>query len=245
MTFRAALMSLLLLATFAASVLAQPASPPSTGSLTLMSRPAGASFRITGDQSVVGRTPMTLDRGLIGRYHVSAEDIGYERWKRSITLDGYSADTLWMTLKTKNAAMAGLRSLILPGWGQFYDDHPGRGMVFMVLGVAAGAGYVVTDARYRDRVDEFDAAVAADLVAGTPETAAARDRASTRAEDARDLRQDVLIAAGAIWGLSVIEAAISVPHPVGPVMLGGLPAPRVALGGTGVGYAWTVAQVRF
>ena len=38
--------------------------PGRVGSLTLMSRPAGASFRIEGDVMVVGRTPMTFDRGL-------------------------------------------------------------------------------------------------------------------------------------------------------------------------------------
>lgn len=250
MAVRAALLSLLLLASVAAPVLAQSGAPAPTGSLTLMSRPSGAAVRISGDQSVVGRTPMTLDRGLVGRYRVSADDIGYERWKRTITLDGYSADTLWMTLKTKSGVMAGVRSIIFPGWGQFYDDHPGRGVVFMALGVAAGTGYVVSDLRYQDRVDEFHAADAAYQAATTPEaiaeTFAARARASERADDAYDLRNDVVIAAGVVWGLSVLDAAIFVPRPVGPVLLGALPAPRPrSAGARGGGFTFTFAQVRF
>jgi hypothetical protein len=246
MTVRAALLTMLLLAA-AAPVLAQPpaADVLPAGSLTVMSRPHGASFRLTGDQSVVGRTPITLDRGLAGRYVVSGSEIGYERWKRTVTLDGFSADTLWMTLKEKSAAMAGMRSLIVPGWGQFYVDHPGRGALVMVGMAAAGVGWLVTDRRYDDRLGDLESANAALAAAVTPaeiaDAQAARDAAAEDAEDARDLRQSVLIAGGVLWGLSVLDAVIGVPRPVGPVLLGA----RIAPARRGdPGFTITFAQLR-
>ncbi|MBI1796584.1 MAG: PEGA domain-containing protein [Candidatus Eisenbacteria bacterium] len=252
MTVRTALVASLMAVAIAAPAWAQvPARsmPGTTGSLTIMSRPSGASFRLIGDQSVVGRTPMTLDRGLAGRYRVWGEDIGYERWKRAIALDGVTADTVWMTLKTKSGLMAGLRSFIIPGWGQFYDDHPGRGTVFMLAGLATGAGAVYAQSVYRNRVDDFQAADAAYQAATTPaeiaSTFAARTAASRRAQDAYDARRWVAIGGAALWGLSWLEAAISVPHPVGPILLGGatgfVPAPSA----TGDGVTVTVAQMRF
>lgn len=225
MTLRAALSSLLFALVTAAPALAQTTS--STGSLTLMSRPVGASFRIVGDQVVVGRTPVTLDRGFAGRYRVSGSEIGYERWSRSLVLDGVTADTLWMTLRQKGALRAGARSLILPGWGQRYDEHPARGMVFLIAEIAAGAGLGVAELRYRDRVDAFEAADAAYRAAQTPAGAdaafAARQSAADRAEDTYQLRQVLLGAAVTIWGLSVIEAAAFVPRPVGTILLGAGP----------------------
>lgn len=239
MIVRAALLLLLLLLS-AAPVLAQPprsqaAGAMFVGSLTVMSRPGGAAVRISGDQSVVGRTPFTLDRGLVGRYVITGSEIGYERWRRTITLDGVSADTIWMTLSEKNAVAAGLRSILVPGWGQFYDHHPGRGTIFLGAAILAGAGYLFTDIRANNREEDLAEAT-------TPEEI---DHAAGRLEDARDLRKYVLIAGGVVWGLSVIDAVVSVPRPVGPVLLGARIAPslRIAAGAPGVDV--TIARLGF
>jgi hypothetical protein len=238
MIVRAALLPFLLLL-LAAPVLAQPPRSQNpgfltAGSLTVMSRPGGAAVRITGDQSVVGRTPFTLDRGLVGRYVITGSEIGYERWRRTISLDGVSADTIWMTLSQKNPAMAGLRSIILPGWGQFYDDNPGRGTIFLGAAILAGAGYAFAEIRMNDREDDLAAAT-------TPEEV---EHATERLDDARDLRKYVLIGGGVVWGLSVIDAIASVPRPVGPVLLGARIAPSLRLTGRdGVGV--TIARLGF
>jgi hypothetical protein len=251
MTVRAALLPLLLAVAAAAPAFAQTAGP--TGSLTLMSRPAGASFRIEGDLVVVGRTPMTLNRGLAGRYRVSGSEIGYQHWSRSLVFDGVSADTVWMTLRQKSALMAGARSLILPGWGQFYDEHPVRGMVFLIGGIAAGAGLGVAELRYRDRVDEQEAADvalrAAQSGADADAASAVLRRATDKAEDAYQLRRILLGAAAAVLGLSVIDAAAFVPRPVGTILLGAGPgdsnSARRGLPAAGPRIAMTLARVKF
>ena len=228
MIARLALLLIAFLAFCAAPAFAQIS--PTTGSLTIMSRPDGAWFRVAGDQAVVGRTPVTLDRGLVGRYHVSGGEIGYERWRRSITLDGVTADTLWMALKTKSGLMAGVRSMILPGWGQFYDDHTDRGTFFLAAGLAAGAAVGITDIRYHHRLDESPL---------NPK----------RVDDARKLRSVTIGVAAGVWALSVLDAVAFVPHPVGPVLLGaveGLPAASgVPTRPEGTRFAMTVARLKF
>jgi hypothetical protein len=251
MTVRVALLPLLLAFASAAPAFAQPAGP--TGSVTLMSRPDGASFRIQGDVTVVGRTPMTLNRGLAGRYRVFGSEIGYSRWSRTMEFDGMSADTVWMTLHQKSGFMAGARSLILPGWGQFYDEHPVRGVMFLIGGLAAGAGVGVAELRYRHRVDDFNAAEAAYQAAQNQADAnaafAARERAGDRAEDAYQLRRVLMGAAAAVVGISVLEAAASVPRPLGTILLGAGPGGSnpsgrgLRTGGPAV--TMTLARVKF
>ena len=209
MMVRAALFSLLLTLGATAPALAQ--NPGPSGSLTLMSRPAGASFRIEGDVTVVGRTPMTFDHGLAGRYRINGFEVGYDRWSRTVMLDGVSADTVWFTLRQKSALMAGARSLLVPGWGQAYDEHPVRATLFLISALGAGAGVGIAHWRYRDRVDDYDAAVLAN--AGVV-------RAAARVAHARQLRMIMLGIAGGVVGLSVIDAVASVPRPVGTILLG-------------------------
>lgn len=251
MTLRAALLSLLVAVAPAAPVVAQAPSP--TGSLTLMSRPSGASFRIVGVQEVIGQTPVTLDPWLAGRYRIYGSEIGYDRWSRSLLFDGVSADTLWMTMRRKNPLKAGGRSLLLPGWGQFYDQHPSRGVMFLVAGITAVTGVAVAGLRYRDRVDDTEAAEAAYRAAQTPADAiaalAAWQGATNEAENAYELRQVLIKVGAAVWGLSVIDAVAFVPRPVRPILLGAGPggsnAARRNLPADGPRIAMSFARVRF
>jgi hypothetical protein len=214
--------ALVLLASPVPAARAQQAAAP--GSVTMLSRPAGVGFRLAGEEVVSGRTPMTLQRGLSGRYRVTGFERGFESWKRRITLDGGRADTVWMTLRPKSALLAGARSLLVPGWGQFYSDHPARGLVCMAAAVGAGVTLAVFADRYRQRVDEYDAADARYKSAGTLDaltaTFAERQWASRRAEDAYDLRQIAFGAACGVWGVSLLDAAFSVEPGRAPVRLG-------------------------
>lgn len=217
MTLRSVLLPLLVAAAQAAPVAAQAANP--TGSLTLMSRPAGALFRITGDQEIAGRTPVKLSPWLAGRYRITGSEIGYDRWRREVVFDGMTADTLWMTLRQKTALKAGGRALLLPGWGQLYDQHPRRGLMVLIGAVAAGVGVVVAEVRYSDRVDEVGAAQAAYLAAPTPAAGAAWQRAVDRMNEAQLLRQGFVWSGVGIWGLGVIDAIAFVPRPLRPTTL--------------------------
>ena len=156
------------------------------GSVTVLSRPSGAWFTLRGGQRIAGRTPLTLSRGLMGRYHVAVGSAGYETWRSPIVLDGVRADTLWATLRPKHAWLAAARSMVVPGWGQFYGGRPGRGWVLLSAGLVATAGVVAAEVRARDRPDDAEAR---------------RWRAAARG------------AVGGVWGLGFLDAALSFKPP--------------------------------
>lgn len=215
MTVRLPLFAALVLLTAASTASAQTAAPP--GSLTILSRPTGASYRLVGEQEIVGRTPATLVRGLAGRFRVEGFRPGYERWHRTIMVDGAGADTVWMTLHRKSPALAGLRSLVVPGWGQFYTEQPARGTIYLTAAAAAGVVLALAQQRYQQRLDDYRAADERYLGASTVDAINAafleRAAASRKVDDAYSTRQIVLGAAAGVWGLAVLDAVAWFPRP--------------------------------
>jgi hypothetical protein len=176
--------------------------------LTILSRPAGASCRIEGDRVVVGRTPLTIERGLVGRYKVRSVEPGYEGWERVIQLSGATSDTLWMTLRSKNAFKAGVRSLILPGWGQFYSQRSGMGWTYLAAAGLAGAGAIVANVEYQNRLDDISTAV----------SLKDRQNAIKKADDAYNERQDALAVAAGVWLASFLDAMVFFPDNRSPLL---------------------------
>jgi hypothetical protein len=164
---------------------AQPPSPAS-GSVTVFADPAGCRVKLIGVQMIEGHAPFTLSRGLAGHYTVAAEQRGYEAWRRTIVLDGASSDTVWIKLRAKTPFLAGLRSAVLPGWGQFYDSRTGRGWLMLGMGAVAGGAALWTEVEYSDRVDDGD------------------DPASV--EEARNDRQLALTIAVGVWAFNVLDS---------------------------------------
>jgi hypothetical protein len=213
--------------TVAALALASgPASAqPESGALTVLSRPNGAAFRLLGEQGIVGRTPMTLARGLSGRYVLQSAEPGYEPFRRSIVLDGLRADTVWMALRAKQPWSAAMRSLVLPGAGQFYSGRSNSGWTYLIATAAAAGAFAVTAQRYQQRVDDYDQADARYQAAATVgEVAAAfeaRRKASQDAEDAYDLRQIALGVTAGVWALGALDAMFLFPrYGGGPLWMG-------------------------
>jgi len=190
----------------ATAALAQDTNPP--GSLTILSRPTGASCRIDGDRVIVGRTPLILERGLVGRYRVHSMEPGYEPWERKINLSGASADTLWMDLRAKSAWRAGLRSLVIPGWGQFYSQRPGWGWTWLTLAGLSTAGAIVANNEYQNRLDDIDKAI----------SLADRQDAIQKADDAYNDRQIAIAVAAGVWIANSLDAVIFFPHKRAPLL---------------------------
>jgi uncharacterized protein DUF5683/PEGA domain-containing protein len=202
--------SLLLLTTATAHAQEPPA--VASGTLTVLSRPSGAAFRMSGDQVVVGRTPATIQRVLVGRYRVESFEAGFENWNRTVMLDGLSADTLWMVLRAKTRAKAAARSALLPGWGQLYSGRTRHGWGYLAGGLAGGAALLITHLQYQQRVDEYDS-----IPNGDPNKPAAYFHAE-RAYDARTVTGAIV---AGIWAINVIDAAALFPRVrVGAATLG-------------------------
>ncbi len=221
---RLAGLALLATVTLAATAAAQTSNP--TGSLIVMSRPSGASFRLVGGQVITARTPIVIERGLSGRYRLQSLEPGYNRWSRTLELNGVTADSVWMTLSPKSAAAAGLRSLIVPGWGQGYSARPAASAFWLTTALLVAGGAATVQVIYQQRQDDLTAAEKALAAASNATTLAAHDRAAQRFDDAKNWRGIAGGVAAGVWGLNFIEAIVDFPRiRAGQVGLTVVPAP--------------------
>lgn len=191
---------------------ARAAIPTPTGTLTVLSRPPGTSFQIKGAVEISGRTPLTLTPRVTGRYELRSTEPGYSTWRRVLNFDGVSPDTVWMTLSRKSQVGAGLRSMVIPGWGQFYSSHPASGMVFLGAAVLAGAGFGLSRLRYEDRQNGVDEAIVRLNASNTAATRAALESAVSERDDALRLRRIAGGVLGGVWAISFIETLARFPN---------------------------------
>ncbi len=118
-----------------------------TTGFVITSQPPGAVVELSGDLVLRGVTPWRLDRPLSGAYEVRAFKSGYEIWEGYTVLSASRSDSLSIRMTRKTPLKAGLRSAILPGWGQYYTGQGGKGAAFAIAEAAALAGVLWTDAQ--------------------------------------------------------------------------------------------------
>lgn len=110
--------------------------------------------------------------------------------------------------KVKSPGGAVLRSLALPGWGQFYTGHKVRGSLTAVLETAFFAGAIVNYRdrnRLRDRLSELENEHGSDWPVDDPERVAL----NTRIKNAQQKGGDYLAYGLTTLLLSVIDSYVS------------------------------------
>jgi hypothetical protein len=193
---------------------AAPASPPASaaGSITITSRPTGANVRLVGGPIVTGHTPLTISRGLLGPFQLEVSGRGYETWKRRIYLDGMSADSVHARLSPKHIWWAGLRSTLMPGWGQFYSERPKSGWTYISLGAAAGGVLAAYQIKYNGRVRQQDKSYEELQSATTPQDIQAAqadyDTRTIRVDEAAHQRNVALAVLGVVWSVNLADALV-------------------------------------
>ena len=105
--------------------------------VVVKSSPPGAVVELVGQHVFRGVTPWTLDRGLSGTYEVRAFKAGYDEWEGYVLLSASRRDSVFIRLSRKTPLSAGLRSAIVPGWGQFHTGQRGKGTMFFELPCAS------------------------------------------------------------------------------------------------------------
>jgi hypothetical protein len=194
------------------------------GALTFLSRPAGAQVRLRGPQDLAGRTPLTLDREAGGRYRITGAAPGYETWRRTMVIDVARTDTVWMALRRKSPLLAGLRSTLFPGWGQFYEEHPVHGWTMLLASSGATATLVTAAVRYRDKLDLYEDLARRYSANPTPQNLLIRDAAFEEQSRAYDFRRNMVYTTAAVWGLNVLDALVfGPPRPPAGMTLGIVP----------------------
>ncbi len=243
-------MKRILITTFILSLGLALASAPANAaeSLTVQSNPPGAEFTLDGDASLSGVTPATLNFPLIGEYRLTVTRHGYEKYQTRLVLDPSKPLQVDVDLSPRTGSKAAIRSLFLPGWGQFYTEEKTKGFAFSLLFTGALLAYSsanddfeTKEDDYSRRRDEYDNALARgssldDISRRYQLLVAAQD-------DAYEAESDRRIAIGAVigvWGLSVLDALLFSPSDRGTFSVKGVEVAPSA-GASGLGLTLTKA----
>jgi len=208
---------LLLLAVAVLAALACGDAAAQRGGVVITSTPPGAVVALSGDHEFRGITPWRLNRGLVGAYDVQAVMRGYENWDGRTFLSGTQRDSLNIRLMPKTPLKAGVRSAILPGWGQYYNDQRQKGTLFFLAEVAALGGTLWADVRRQDAMDAFEAARReyrlAEQVDGMDAAYEVMLRKFDDLEKWDGRRRRLAYVAAAVWLANVVDATVLFPAP--------------------------------
>jgi len=190
-----------------------------TTGFVIISQPPGAVVELSGDVVLRGVTPWRLDRPLSGAYEVRAFKSGYEIWEGYTVLSATRSDSLSIRMTRKTPFKAGLRSAILPGWGQYYTGQGGKGAAFAIAEAAALAGVLWTDAHVREAQEDYDDAAViygnAEQIDEIEDARAELFRAHDELSSWHEQRKRWSYAAAAIWLANVLDASLLFPTPGG------------------------------
>lgn len=127
----------------------------------ILTRPTGAIVFLEGEYGLAGRAPYTVTHFLRGNYRIKTKLRGYEDWSTDYYFNGKGNDKISIKLSPKTRVKALARSALVPGMGQAYSDQRVKGMIISALQFSSLAIFVRQELRYRDNIDDFNAALAA------------------------------------------------------------------------------------
>ncbi len=229
--FLRAVGALLLVALVVMSPVAETAAqgPRGSGSVVITSSPPGAVVELRGEHAYSGVTPWRLDRGLSGVYEIFATKAGYADWTGSTSVSAGRTDSLFIRMTRTSQMATGLRSAILPGWGQFYAGQKLKGTVFLLAEAGAVTGVLVADSKREDAMRIHERAIRAYNSADqVDEIEAAYDEMLNAFDDVErwhENRKRWIYVAGAVWIANVLDAALLVPSESGG-LFAALPDPN-------------------
>jgi hypothetical protein len=191
---------------------------------TIDSNPPGAFLTLEGEYRVSATTPCQIPDNIIGSYRLKARLPGYESWNGDILILPNQDNKFAVNLAPKTRIKASLRSLIIPGWGQYYSGQKTRSMIIGLGTIGAGVAALIADNDYRRKRDDyFDAKI--DLAnAHTQEEidrlwtlTRSKNRDAYNAETTRNTLAGLAIG---MWAYNVLDAMIFFPE---HRLLSGLP----------------------
>ncbi len=209
---RSFLTCVLLVGLGSATALGQSAT---SGSVQIVSSPPGCTVYLTGETEIITTTPAQIPGGLRGTYLVHATRPGYERWHQAVVFDPGAPQTLAIDLVPKTRIKAAMRSLVIPGWGQFYAEEKGRGTFWGLSVLVSGVVGTIYELRYQDRKDEWEDGLDrfrdATSVSEKEQVREEVLRLQDRAYDAESTRRLVWSITAGIWAANVVDALVFFP----------------------------------
>jgi hypothetical protein len=203
----------------AATAFAQSESRSPKGTVTFNSNPPGAVIYLSGEYRFWGRTPFVLPYNLFGRYRIQANRRGYEEVVAVYNFTGESKGALTLKLSPKTPAKALYRSLLFPGWGQYYSERKFVGILFVGATAGAFVALTINENLYQNAKNGYLTALASynlSLSQGDINAQNANfvilQRALQSFNDTKDSRNSMLYAIAGVWVFNALESVIFFPN---------------------------------
>lgn len=188
---------------------------PSGGAVTIDSNPPGALVYLTGEYQFVGRTPFLLPYALYGKYRLQANRRGYNAVTSEHNFTGESNSVVMLRLSAKTPFKALSRSLLLPGWGQFYSGRKAAGSCYAGATMAACISLAIRENHYKDAQTNYEAAFVNFQRGGSfEEEQLAFSRLQSawqKLDESKNDRNTSLYVLAGFWVLNVLESLLFFP----------------------------------
>jgi hypothetical protein len=181
------------------------------------SNPPGAFLTLEGEYRISATTPCRIPDNIIGNYHMKAKMPGFESWSGDIFILPNQDNSFSFKLSPKTRFKASVRSLFIPGWGQYYSGQTFRSLILGFGTIGAGVATLFADGDFRHKRDDYNQAK---IDRDNPRTnneeftrlwglARAKNREAYDAETRRNTLIGVTIG---IWAYNIIDAALFFPE---------------------------------
>jgi TM2 domain-containing membrane protein YozV len=183
------------------------------GQLILSNLTPGSNVFINGHENENGFNEISVP---IGIHLIKIEKFGYESKIFNYISQENQTKSFDGMLQKKTSGNALWRSIVFPGWGQFYQEKPIQTLVYPFLFVSGiGVSYLMIN-NYNKSVDDYDAAREIYLKAFSEEdiirTRSAMNEAYDDVESKEKTRNIAFIATGVIWLWNVVDTMIIPPE---------------------------------
>ena len=185
--------------------------------VTINSRPSGAVVHLDGEYQFIGRTPFVVPYTVIGKYEVKASKPGYQPVRRVITFAGDASQELKLQLQLKTRLKATGRSLLAPGWGQFYSERKMIGSIYSSSAAISLIYLIKTQQDYLTSSRDYESLLTTSNVGGLSyeqqraviEKVENAWKSVESKSDTRDL--NLYIIAG-IWAINMLDSYLFFPN---------------------------------
>lgn len=188
---------------------------PEQGGVVFENVQPGALIWLKNEKGQKISVPKNRLRLAAGNYQVFISKAGFLDKTMPLFVTPGKTKTLDASLQAKTRGTAIFRSILFPGLGQLYQDKKGRGFLFGVsFAASVGASYLLTHSynqkvdQYNDLHNQYEKAVEASKLVSLRHQMNKKYDEINQAEKMRNL---FYAAAGGLWLLNVLDAAILPP----------------------------------
>jgi hypothetical protein len=152
---------------------------------------------------------------LFGKYRIEANRQGYHSVVSEHNFTGENGSIMVLKLSPKTPFRAFSRSLVCPGWGQFYSGRQAAGTIFLGAAAAALINFAIQENQYKDAQSNYETARALFEHGGSfDEAQAAYSHLSSAVHELDETQNDrdtSLYILGGVWVLNMFESLLFFP----------------------------------